>query len=645
MAVKRLRWGLGFADLGPSQLHRGHWTSPDSLSGDETTFEATYNVGPLSLTVSRVVNGTTRSFTETYRFKNTGAETINLSRASETAFTIYTPFNDHYTNATDTLSRRTHAHLWVNGGSSAWVKLDQMGGHGRNLGLVLTKGSLAGYSISGRDTITSSNTRGAFALHPSLPALDPLQEADIEWTFFWHDDWDNFFEKCAEFSDQFIRFDVSSYTVAVGETARINMTGTRVNSGTMVNGEVVQCDDGTCYYQLEASSAGSQPLRVSTSADGETQEAVVFLNRVPKIEDLISARAGFIVKNQQISDSKSALDGAYAVYDNQMEAIVTFDTARDRNVGRERVGMGVFIGRWLKDHPDPELESSLSRYYTFVCTQLQDDSGYVLDGPGSHEKRLYNWPWVMQLHLVVAALDLDLSDALSDRSPIERFVLTLENYYDQGGSEFYPIGLPVLEGLRALEDLGHASLLQRALSLFTKHGEFIVSTGTDYPVSEVNFEQSIVAPAATILLELYRWTGQDEWLEAAKIQVNTLLRFGGKQPDFRLHDVAIRHWDGYWFGKDGMWGDTFPHYWSTITAVALHHYGKATNKSELLDQADGILRSNLALFTPEGEASCAWLYPLSVDGRTGHYPDPYANDQDWALAHYLQLRSDNKCNT
>jgi hypothetical protein len=24
------------------------------------------------------------------------------------------------------------------------------------------------------------------------------------------------------------------------------------------------------------------------------------------------------------------------------------------------------------------------------------------------------------------------------------------------------------------------------------------------------------------------------------------LGFGGRQPDYHLHDVAIRHWDGYW---------------------------------------------------------------------------------------------------
>ncbi|AZQ39116.1 hypothetical protein EJ357_41500 [Streptomyces cyaneochromogenes] len=33
--------------------------------------------------------------------------------------------------------------------------------------------------------------------------------------------------------------------------------------------------------------------------------------------------------------------------------------------------------------------------------------------------------------------------------------------------------------------------------------------------------------------------------------------------------IAIRHWDGYWFGTDRPWGDVFPHYWGALTATTL----------------------------------------------------------------------------
>ena len=240
----------------------------------------------------------------------------------------------------------------------------------------------------------------------------------------------------------------------------------------------------------------------------------------------------------------------------------------------------------------------------------------------------------------MAALDVNLTGAVADRGPLERFMLTLESFYDEGGKGLYAIGLPILESLRFLRDAGETEHLERAKCLFSAHGEEILQRGLDYPAFEVNFEQSIVAPAAVTLLELYRYTKDEKWLNGARTQLDTLLRFEGRQPDYRLHDVAIRHWDGYWFGKDRLWGDTFPHYWSTLDAVALHHYARATGDEASKRHADRIIRANMALFSPNGTAGCAWIYPLTVNGRGAHYRDPYANDQDWALNHLLYLEED-----
>jgi hypothetical protein len=115
------------------------------------------------------------------------------------------------------------------------------------------------------------------------------------------------------------------------------------------------------------------------------------------------------------------------------------------------------------------------------------------------------------------------------------------------------------------------------------------------------------------------------------------LRFSGKQPDYRIHDIAIRHLDGYWFGKDRMWGDLFPHHWRTPNALALHHYGQAVGEESYLRIAEDIIQSNLALFA-SGRGSCAWIYPASVNGRPGHHhAHIYANDQNWALNQMLRI--------
>jgi hypothetical protein len=324
------------------------------------------------------------------------------------------------------------------------------------------------------------------------------------------------------------------------------------------------------------------------------------------------------------------MDGAFIVYDNETDALVRKEHDRDRNEGRERVGMSVLMAMWLQDHPDAGLHDALMRSYRFVCNQLQRPDGYVLDGVGSKELRLYNWPWVMELHLEMWRLTRS-ADAW------RRLVLTVENFYQNGGAHFYAIGIPVFEALRAAAKADPKAERQLR-ALFTAHGEQILRTGLQYPAHEVNFEQSIVAPATIILLELYRATGEQRWLDGAEQHLALLELFNGRQPDHHLHDVAIRHWDGYWFGKKRLWGDTFPHYWSTLTALAFDHYAKSGGPADYARRAETIIRNNLSEFSPDGRGSAAFIYPLTINGQQAHTADPYANDQDWTLVHALRLR-------
>lgn len=635
------KWGLGYADIGGGALHRGFWTNPSIRSFAENGVIVSYVVGTLNVTVTRQLNSSTGSLNESFTFTNTGNTSLNLQSSAQ-SLAIYTPFNDHYTNSADAQENRTHAHIWAGGLTSAWVKTTRMSGAGPHLGLVLTRGSLKGYSIEGRDTVTSSNTRGVFLLHPVVPTLAAGESTNIAWTLFWHEDWDDFFTKAAALSDQFIEFNATSWTVFPRENVTITMRGA-VEAGTTVAGHpVTALIDGSGYsVTLSWTSTGEKSLTVSTTSDGVQKNATIVINVVPDLDDLIASRTQFITTNQQITSQNSNLSGAYVLYDNQMDAQVTFDTASDRNSGRERVGMGVLISRQLgkSSDLDAELKDSLIRYYRFVCTQLQRADGYVYNGPGVTKLRVYNFPWISQLHLQIAKLDITLPEDISRPSPLERFMLTVESMYANGASDTYPIGIPIIESLSFLKNAGNETAYNRALELFTAHGERIDEVGTNYPPQEVNYEQSVVAPAAIIPLELYLHTKNETWLDVAKPHFNLLTQFGGRQPDYHLHDVAIRHWDGYWFGKDRMWGDVFPHYWSTLTGIAMHHWGNATNDISYVRRAEGIMRANLALFAADGSASCAWLYPLTVDGRTGHYKDAYANDQDWALAHYLQIQS------
>ena len=114
--------------------------------------------------------------------------------------------------------------------------------------------------------------------------------------------------------------------------------------------------------------------------------------------------------------------------------------------------------------------------------------------------------------------------------------------------------------------------------------------------------------------------------------------FNGTQPDYHLYENAVRHWDGYWFGKRELYGDTFPHYWSALTGNVFLLYAQITGDAFYEKRAEDSLRGVLPLIFPDGSASCAYVFPQSVNGISGAYYDPYANDQDWGLYFYLRNR-------
>lgn len=133
--------------------------------------------------------------------------------------------------------------------------------------------------------------------------------------------------------------------------------------------------------------------------------------------------------------------------------------------------MGILMSRWLRKHPeDSAVCTSLEAYCSLVSLQLQGENDTVFDRPsqqGRSRKRLYNWPWVLQLHMSVVQLDLNLTGLVVENPPIERFILTLENFYQEGGRDLYAIGLLILEGLRFLQESGDEKMVESALSHYS----------------------------------------------------------------------------------------------------------------------------------------------------------------------------------
>jgi hypothetical protein len=362
----------------------------------------------------------------------------------------------------------------------------------------------------------------------------------------------------------------------------------------------------------------------SISISGITAETKILV--LPDIKKLTQSRCEFIVNKQQYHKMNSHLDGAYLIYDNEDE-LIYYSHRNDHNGGRERVGMGILLARYLRNNENKQMENSLKKYIDYIRRELYDEeTGIVFNDIKRNNDwhRLYNYSWFAVLFKELY-FTWKSEDFLKDMSKV------LLAFYKQGGANFYPIEVPMFEMLSLLENAKLSTERNEILHYFEEHVNTIIRYGIHYPKSEVNFEQTIVAPAANLLLEMYKLTDDHKFLHEARKHIEILELFNGLQPDYHMYETAIRHWDGYWFGKNRLYGDTFPHYWSAYTGRVYQNLAEITNDPEYFKKAESSLRGVLNLFSADGSASCAKLTPYTVNGIKGGFYDPWSNDQDWGL--------------
>ncbi len=597
---------------GPAYL--GKVTSPDDSGGEKHVFS--YQGEGYRLRVERYfLDG---RFHESYGVTNVSGRSLIIGPED---FGICTPFNDSYDGGEKTLTNRCHAHIWC-GLSTSYVCALRMGGGDINLGLILTEGRLGSYSI---ERETASNDRGDIILHPPLTALGPDQTFTLGWDLIWHGGKEDFREVLRSYPG-IVLIDAPRFTLFPGEVMSLEIQPPLPGAHRVdVDGEEQAIHGGS--VQLPGREEGFHRLTVKT---GDRETEAVFHVSSP-VGRLAEERCRFIRMKQQFPDSPSPLSGAYLTYDGETGRLVHSHRRMDTNSARERLGMGVLAAKQLQRGEDPDLRESLEKYLRFVYREIFDSStGEVFNDLGydGSYRRLYNYPWVALLLLEIYALK-------GDGEILTHLYRCLRSYYAGGGDRFYSIGLPALRSYRLFLSRGRAGEAEEVARMFRTHADHIRGTGLNYPPHEVSYEQSIVAPAADYLLQQYGISGEDPYLEEAEKHLAALELFNGFQPDCRLRDIAIRHWDGYWFGKRRLYGDTFPHYWSVLTANVFLSYSELTGKNRYRERAENIYRNNLCLFSSDGRASCAYLYPYKVNGINGEYFDPYANDQDWALYYAL----------
>lgn len=538
------------------------------------------------------------------------------------------PLQDRYADSVTCRDYRCHAHIFC-GENTSYIMALRMGGAAPHLGMVLTKGSLSAYSME-RDLKLQSNDRGCFWLHPSSQEFAPGDTMTLEWKVFPHQGREEFREKLKAVS-QVILVDAEQYVIYPGETSKVTIEPAFEAEKVTVNGMLLEkTENGVYEYLFESEKTGEYML--SISADTVKTTCRLLVQERP--EELAVKRCAFIVGHQQYHGKIKELQGAYLPYDNE-EKILVCTPENDFNAGRERTGMGVLIARALQQNllKDREkAEQSLREYRAFYLRELVNAAtGLVCNCSGKDNSyfRLYNYPWAVTFFLECWKL-------WGEKEDLKTAVRITEKFYEQDGFRFYPIEMPIVMLCQELKKAGEQEDLKTVKDLFRCHADQLIEIGTAYPASEVNYEQSIVQPAAEVILQVYEVTGEEKYLRGAEQQIAVLELFDGQQPDYHLHETAIRHWDGYWFGKRRVFGDTFPHYWSAENGRTFKRYARLTEDKEYNIRGEHSLRGVLSMFFEDGTATCAYLYPYSVNGQKTDFADPYANDQDWGLCMNLE---------
>lgn len=616
----RMNWIEGTDRWGALRYHRMKIEKMSDSSGDTTRFgfvrlerdggvvTSVYTGGVIRAEVRRRL--TDAGLEESYRFVNTATWPVYFLRGH---LGILATFNDSYAPSTTCETQRCHAHVWC-GGENSWVHALKMGPFPTELALVLREGDLDAYSVR-RVFREFSNDRGDFVLHPAPFHLNPGQSKTIAWTLAPHPA-GRFEETLRRLGGATVRF--RQETIFPGETFEIDVTG----------------PDGKTAHYSRRPDKGVGVYDFAFDVGGKKAKARGYCS--PAFEDLLRARIDFIVGRQQCLEEDSPLYGAYLIWDVEDDAPYFDYSWRDHNACRERLIIGTTVARYLRRHDDARVRRSLDLFERFVLRESFDEATctvYDTIGKDPRHKRLYNAPLFVGFWRELYALKGDPKYL----DWIERSIL---DYYRRGGERFYPNGCDFSSELALLERAGRDVGELRAG--VKRHVANIVANGIDYPPHEVKFEQTIAAAAVSILAQYARFVERTPAvMDALRANYDVLSRFQGCQPDHKLDETAIRHWDGYWFGKRHLYGDTL-HQHSTFTARSFLRYAAATGDDRPRARAERCLRNCLYMFRPDGSATCAYLLPLSVtmlnrDGSTigvtrrGEFADPFVNDMDMAL--------------
>ncbi len=616
---------------------------PQSFSQTETSARAVSSLGGVEAVTEFSFDG--EDLVVHTRLTNQNSYPVYFSNGD---LCLEMPFNDAYEASDICMRERCHTHIWV-GLESSYIRTERMGESDCHVGLVFEKGSFHSY----RQEECNHSVRGYFALNVSAFSLQSGESHEICYRIFAHTGGADFFARARKIPGFLQVRSARGYSFFEGEEISFEVLSgeTITEAHCTLRGEALPCKTEENRVLISFVPEGNGEHEVFFCVNGRKGKAV--FNVLPALETLLKTRIDFIIDKQQCMDSNSPLYGAYLVYDNEEDRQYFDYAVLDHNANRERLGMSLTILKWLGTHEDARARRSLDLFTEFLLRECVDEEkGTCYGNIGKDERylRLYNAPWVALYFAELYNLTKDLRWA-------RLLARILHYYYGVGGAKFYPNGIRFATFYRVLQAAGLHRECEEIYAKFDEHVQMILRNGTNYPPHEVNYEQTIVTPAVTILLDKYTLSGEEFYLREAEKHLRILRKFDGLQPHFRLHNIPIRYWDDFWFGKKGTYGDVFPHYWSVLSGYGYHLYGKLTGDRGYEEIARQCMMNCLCNIYPSGRATCAYVYPEWVSGRAwspqkhaditetlgsrkGALADAFANDQDFALYFFMKMQQD-----
>lgn len=586
-----------------------------------------------------------RRLTETYTWVNETDRPVKIR-----SLQISTPFNDRYPSAKESLATCVNTHIFACG-TCAWVYAEPMDGSAPGLGLTVTHGAINSYSI---ETRTSSNYRGHILLNVTDSVVSPHSFGGqpiicvpihgiyrLQWEIGWYQSREEFLAH----NPQPMRF--SRLSTSVGNPIMVTTPLHPTSPDRRLH--IVRQDKQR--WELHASEPGIYRLIFKgsdndnrESNDDQPEQTVRIVTEVLFFEPLVKVirkRVSYILSHQVSSARPGALSGALVAVDTRNGLPCLDPQWNDWTDGSERIGMAVLLQKAINHGLlSPSLQRSAQeecdKWALFCREALLDGTGASRRGSdkpvSSFGTRLYDAPWISQFYC-------EHYQALHHPEDLQEAEKVLCRYFELGGEHFLAIGLSqTLERTsRLLEENGEVDKAQRLRTHLIDSARYFLKRGRDLPPHEVSYEQSIVAPLISLLIEAFQFTHDKDFLDGARQRLPWLLSFSGFQPDARLYGIAIRHWDDAFFGIERSYGDVFPHYWSALTAQVLAEMPDNVITMEHRRLITQILEADMANYFADGSATSAFVFPSDVDHRAMNHADPMANDQDWHLNIWLDL--------